>query len=155
MHEKLLTLVMALSLHAGALAQSPLPLDDAELAQVSGGDGVGIAVHLVMNDPSIPGMIQNRRTWGFRDQNGDSTYLVFQNLHGKIDMFALGIDIEKKPDGGDYVALTMPTHLRFTNFGLDSISAQIDPAGPVTGSIGGFNIDGNLSMQGQMRFWAH
>ncbi|GAB3549532.1 hypothetical protein GCM10027343_31470 [Noviherbaspirillum agri] len=155
MLRKLLAVMIALCLHVEASAQAPLPLDDAELAQVTGGDGVGIAVHLVLNDPSIPGMTPNRRTWGFKDGNGDSTYLVFQNMHGKIDMFALGIDIEKKPDGGDYVALTLPTHLRFTDFGVDSISAQIDPAAPVSGSIGSFNIDGNLSMQGQMRFWAH
>jgi hypothetical protein len=155
MHRVLLAAIGAFCISGEALAQSPSPMDDAELAQVSGGDGVGIAVHLVLNDPSIPGMTENRRIWGFKDGNGESTYLVFQNTHGKIDLFALGIDIEKKPDGGDYVALSYPTHLRFTNFGVDSISAQTDPAGPVTGSIGGFNINGNLSMQGQMRFWAH
>lgn len=155
MHRILLAAISALCISADVLAQTPLPMDDTELEQVSGGDGIGIAVHFVLNDPSIPGMTENRRTWGFKDTNGDSTYLVFQNMHGKIDMFALGIDVEKKPDGGDYVALTYPTHLRFTNFGIDSISAQTDPTAPVTGSIGGFNINGNLSMQGQMRFWAH
>lgn len=155
MHRILLAAIGALCISAEVLAQSPLPLDDTELEQVSGGDGIGIAVHLVLNDPSIPGMTENRRTWGFKDENGESSYLVFHNMRGKIDMFALGIDVEKKPDGSDYVALTYPTHLRFTNFGIESISAQTDPSAPVTGSIGGFNINGNLSMQGQMRFWAH
>lgn len=155
MCRRLLTAIAGLCLSTGAWAQAPLPLDDAELSQVSGGDGVSFAMHLSLNDPSMPGMTPNRMTWGFKDANGQSTYLVYQNLHGTIDMFGLGLDIEQKPDGSDYVALTLPTHLRFTNFGLESLSAQTDPTGPVSGSIGGYNINGTLSMQGQLRFWAH
>lgn len=155
MRYALIGLLAGLCICTGSYAQAPQPLDDAELGQVSGGDGVGIAVHLAINDPAVPGMTENRLTWGFTDENGQSTYLVFQNLHGTIDIVGLGLDIEKKPDGSDYVAVTLPSHVRFTNFGLDSLSAQTDPAGPVTGSIGGFNVNGTLSMQGQLRVWAH
>lgn len=144
-----------LCLSASVMAQGPLPLDDDELGQVSGGDGISIAMHYALNDPSIPGVTQNRRSWGFKDENGQSTYLVYQNMHGTIDMFALKLDVEKTPDSADYLAITLPPHLKFTNFGFDSLSAQTDPLGPVTDSIGGFNVNGTLSMQGQLRLWAH
>lgn len=151
----LFTALSCICFSSAALAQAPRPLDDAELGQISGGDGVGFAVHFALNDPTLPGAIKNRMTWGFNDEGGQTTYLVVDNLHGTIDMVGLAINIEKNPEGGDYVAVKLPPHLRFTNFGFDSMSAQTDAIGPVTDSVGGFSINGTLSMQGQFRMWAH
>lgn len=151
----LLTIFAALSLSTAALAQGPRPLDDDELGRVSGSDGVNIAMHLALNDPTLPDATKNRLTWGFKD--GDqTTYMVVDNISGTIDMYALGVSVENKPDGsGSYVAVTLPMHMKFTNFGFESLSAETDPLGPITGNLGGININGSLSMQGQLRIWPH
>ena len=148
MIKTLLAAVGALCLHAAALAQPLQALDDAELAQVRGGDGISIAMHFAPNIGSL--------TWGMRDAAGDTSYVVMKNLSGTIDMFALTLDVLKKPDGsGDYVALGLPVYMKYTNYGFESLSVQTDPQAPVTGNLGSFNVNGTLSMQGQVRFWAH
>jgi len=66
-------------------------------------------------------------------------------------MFALTLDVLKKPDGsGDYVALGLPVYMKYTNYGFESLSVQTDPQAPATGNLGSFNINGTLSMQGQV-----
>jgi len=152
MRKTLIALLSSWCVLGSALAQQAL--DDHELAQVSGGDGVGIAVHLSLNDPALPGASENTLAMGF-NVDGQNTYIVIRDLHGSIDAFGLGLHIEKKPDGTDYVAIGLPRHVRFNNFGFDSLSAQSDPSAPVTESLGRININGNLSMQGQLRLWAH
>ena len=148
MVKTLLVAVVGLCLHGAALAQQLRALDDAELAQVRGGDGVSIAMHFVPNIGSL--------TWGMKDAAGQTSYVVIKYLGGAIDMFALTLDVLKKPDGsGDYVALGLPTYMKYTNYGFESLSVQADPQAPITGNLGSFNVNGTLSMQGQVRFWAH
>lgn len=153
--KKLLATLAALAglcLHAGAAAE---PLDDAELAEISGSDGVNFAMHFALNDPSLPGASSDSRIAIGFNEDGKTTYLVIHNPSGIIDMMAMGLSVEKKPDGSDYVAISLPGHLRYTNWGFESLSAQTDPLAPVTESLGRFNVNGTLSMQGQLRFWAH
>ena len=148
MLKTLLAALVALGLHAAALAQPLQVLDDAELAQVRGGDGVSIAMHFAPNIGSL--------TWGMKDAAGQTSYVVIKNMSGAIDMFALTLDVLKKPDGsGDYVALGLPVYMKYTNYGFESLSVQTDPQASTTGNLGSFNINGTLSMQGQIRFWAH
>lgn len=138
-----------------AMAQPLTVLDDAELSHVSGGDGVTFGVHLSLNDPSLPGAASDSRiTMGFNVE-GRNTYIVIRNPRGTIDMFGLKLDVEKKPDGSDYLAIGLPPHVKYTNFGYESLSVQSDPAGPVTESLGRINMNGTVSMQGQLRMWAH
>lgn len=154
-------LVLALLLCCGAAAaqtaQTVRALDDEELSQVSGRDGVAIAMHLALNVPSATsgaGTTANRLSFG-TTVDGKTNYIVVQNLHGTIDMLALDLSVQKKPDGTDYVEIGLPGYLKFGNFGFDSLSAQSDPQAPVTDSLGRVNINGTLSMQGQLRMWAH
>lgn len=138
-----------------AMAQPPVALDDAALAEVAGGDGVSIAVHLSLNDPTLPNAVTDSRVaMGFH-VDGRNTYLVIRNPRGVIDMFGLKLDVEKKPDGSDYLAIGLPAVTKYTNWGFDSFSAQSDPAGPVTESLGRLNMHGTVNMQGQLRMWAH
>jgi hypothetical protein len=140
---------------AGASAEPLRPLDDEQLAQVNARDGLAFAIHFVLNNPAQGGSERDSRlSWGFK-VDGQDTYLVVRNLSGVIDMFALAIDVRKKPDGGDYLSVTLPMHLKYTDFGFDSLSVQTDPLGPVTESLGRLNLNGTLSMQGQLRLWAH
>lgn len=152
--QKLLVALLALCI-AVATAYAAAPLNDTQLEQISGGDGISFAMHLALNDPTLSApSIDSRLSLGF-NVNGQNNYLVIKNLHGTVDMFALGLDMQKKPDGTDYLALTLPSYVRYGNFGFDSLSAQVDPSAPVTGSLGSFNLNGTLSMQGQFRMWAH
>jgi len=71
-------------------------------------------------------------------------------------MSTISIDVHARPDGGgDYVALTLPGNVRYTNFGFESMSVQNDPLAPVSNSLGSFSVSGDVHMQGQVRMWAH
>lgn len=132
----------------GTVGAAPMRvLDDEELSEVTGG-GIAIAAHLELN--------VGRLTWGFNSADNVKTYLVFENLGGTIDVFSLAINLKKRTDGGsDYVAISLPSVMRFTKFGIDSLSVQSDPLGPVSGNLGRFEIDGTLSFTGQVLIWPH
>jgi hypothetical protein len=66
------------------------------------------------------------------------------------------LGVQNRSDGGgDYIAIGLPGYVRYTNFGFESLSVQTDPNAPVTGNLGSFNINGNISLQGQVRLWSH
>ncbi|HEX7648479.1 MAG TPA: hypothetical protein VF450_13820 [Noviherbaspirillum sp.] len=149
----LLALVLCTSLLASA--EELQPLADADLSKISGADGVSFAMHLALNDPTLPNPVTDSRiTMGF-NADGHTTYLVIKNLRGTIDMAGTSLNVSKQADGSDYLALTLPSQVKFGNFGFDSMSAQSDPLAPVTDSIGRLNVNGSISMQGQLRAWAH
>lgn len=151
----LIATFLGLGIVASAMAQAPVPLDDAELAGVSGGDGISIAVRVSINDPTLPNPVTDSRiSMGF-NVDGRDTYIVIRNPRGKIDMFGITLDVEKKPDGADYLAVGLPAYVKYTDWGFESFSAQSDPAAPVTESLGRFNMNGTMHMQGQVRMWAH
>ena len=148
-------LAMAFCASVAAFAQTLQPLPDADLSNVSGADGVNFAMHLALNDPTLSNPVTDSRiSMGF-NVDGRTTYLVIKNLRGTIDMAGVSLGVNKQPDGSDYLALTLPSLLKYGNFGFDSLSAQADPLAPVTDSLGRFSVNGNIAMQGQFRFWAH
>lgn len=140
---------------AGAAAQALRPLGDAELAEVRGGDGISFAAHIVLNDPTLVGAVSDSRlSLGFKG-DGQNSYLVIKNLRGTVDMFAVSLGVRKMPDGADYVAIGLPSYVRYSNFGFESLSVQSDPLAPVSSSLGSLNINGGMALQGQFRLWAH
>ncbi|RJG00131.1 hypothetical protein D3871_13980 [Noviherbaspirillum saxi] len=148
-------LLAAMLLSMQVLARPLQALDDGELAGVSGGDGVSFAAHIALNDPTLSGAVTDSRlSTGFQ-VDGKTTYIVIRNLRGTIDVSPMNLSVQKKPDGSDYLALTLPETLRYGNWGYESLSAQADPLAPVTESLGRVNVNGALHFQGQMRFWAH
>lgn len=152
MRKTFLAVVTSLCM-SGALAQQAM--DDSELATVSGGDGINFAMHLSLNDPTLPGAVTDSRlTMGF-NVDGRNTYIVVKNPRGTIDMFGMSLNVEKKPDGSDYVAIGLPQYTKYGDFGFESLSVQTDPMGPVTESLGRFNLNGTVTMQGELRLWAH
>jgi hypothetical protein len=133
----------------------PTPLDDRELAAVRGADGVSFAVRLELNregDHVAPG--DSRLVIG-QQVDGRTTYTVFKNITGVVQMVGLNIAARTAPDGSSYLALTLPATTRFTDVGFESLSVQADPRAPVTESLGRFTLNGELQMQGQLRLWAH
>lgn len=151
---RLLSLILSLLVISGhALAQQPL--DDAALSDVSGADGVNFAMHLSLNDPTLANpSVDSRISMGF-NVDGRTTHIVVRNLRGALDVFGLSLDVEKKPDGTDYLAIGLPAHVKYTDFGFESLSVQTDPAAPVTESLGRLSVNGTINMQGQLRMWAH
>ncbi len=154
MKRSLASVAFSIAVQAGA---QPLhALDDSDLAQVAGQDGVSFAAHIVINDPTLAGAVSDSRlSLGFAGADGSRRYLVLRNVRGVIDMATVGIDVHTRPDGGDYLALTLPGTVRFERFGFASMSVQNDPLAPVTASMGSLDIDGTLNMTGQLRLWAH
>jgi hypothetical protein len=150
-------LFLLLMLAAGAACADPLrALDDSELSQVSGGDGISFAAHVVLNDPTLVGAVSDSRlSLGFKG-DGVNRYIVFKNVRGTVDMFAVSLGVQPRGDGGgDYIAIGLPGYVHYTNLGFESLSVQMDPTAPVTGNLGSININGTVSLQGQVRLWGH
>ena len=153
MRRIILLVLSSLVLTGHALAQQAL--DDDALSDVSGADGVNFAVHLSLNDPTLTNpSADSRISMGF-NVDGRTTHVVVRNLRGAIDVFGLSLDVEKKPDGTDYLAVGLPAHVKYTDFGFESLSVQTDAAAPVTESLGRLTVNGTVNMQGQLRMWAH
>lgn len=148
--------LVSLCFSTAALAQGLRPLNDNELEKVSGRDGIGIAMHLELNQQTAPNnSADSRIAMGF-NVNGNTNYIVIRNPRGMLDVIGLSVSVQKRSDGnGDYVAIGLPGYMNYGNFGIDSLSVQTDPTAPVTNSLGRFNINGTLNMQGQIRMWAH
>jgi hypothetical protein len=146
-------LMLAAGVAQGGTLQA---LDDKELAQVSGQDGISFAAHISLNDPTLVGAVADSRlSLGFNG-DGQNRYIVFKNVRGMVDMFAVTLGVQNRSDGGgDYIAIGLPEYVRYTNFGFESLSVQTDPNAPVTGNLGSLNINGNVSLQGQVRLWSH
>ena len=150
----LLQLAIALSGWSGALHAEPQALAESELAEVTGRDGIGFAVHLEINSAAIYGLdIDSRLTAGFT-VDGLKTYLVALNPGGIVDLFAMSLNLRTRPDGGDYVDLSLPTFIGVKDFGVRALSAQTDPRAPITNSYGQFLLNGHAAMQGHLYLWA-
>ena len=150
-------LVIALVFLCSLTQAGPLrALDDKELSQVSGGDGISFAAHVVLNDPTLVGAVADSRlSLGFNG-GGQNRYIVFRNVRGAVDMFAVSLGVQNRNDGGgDYIAIGLPGYVRYTNFGFESLSVQTDPNAPVSGNLGSLNVNGTVSLQGQVRLWTH
>jgi hypothetical protein len=141
----------------GAAQAEPLrALDDGELAEVTGGDGISFAAHVSINDPTLVGAVTDSRLSLGWEGDGQKRYVVLKNVRGKVDMFAVTLGVQSRGDGGgDYIAIGLPGYVRYTNFGFESLSVQSDPNAAVTGNLGSININGVVSLQGQVRLWTH
>jgi len=155
-----ISLILLLAPAAAALA-GPQPLADSELAAVRGADGINLAIDLQLNQPpsntnntSELTIDKSKLTIG-QAVDGRTTWLVFDNVSGRIQMMSLGISANTGDDGTNYVAIGLPSSVRFTNVGVDSINVQSDASVPVTSSLGKITLNGDLSMQGQLRLWSH
>jgi hypothetical protein len=154
MHKALLPLLFCLASHSAGAAGLK-PLDDEALSEVTARDGVSFAAHIVINDPTLVGAVADSRlSLGFGG-DGAYRYVVIKNLRGVVDIGGVHVNVDKKPDGNDYVAVTLPSYVKFTNLGFESLSVQNDPLAPVSSSMGSVNVNGTANMQGQFRIWAH
>ena len=145
MHAVVLLLVLlCCSLRAVA---APEALNDDELAEVSGQDGVSLFLHLEL-DTSL--------NMGF-NVDGKTTFAVVQGLGGTADLFGLTLDIGQRPDGnGTFIDIGLPAWVGFKDFGFRALGAQTDPHVPVTPatSYGQLLINGTANLTGHVYVWA-
>ncbi|MFT3858046.1 MAG: hypothetical protein QM742_11310 [Aquabacterium sp.] len=145
--------VASLSAPTPARAEPQL-LQDEEMADVAGRDGVGFAVHLEMNSDLLQGIdVGSRLTAGF-DVHGIKTYLVAHNIGGIVDLFAMTLNVRRRADGSDYLDLGLPFFVGVGQFGYRALGAQTDPTAPIANSYGQLLLDGHASMRGHLYLWA-
>jgi hypothetical protein len=145
---------LAMLVLCGAAVAGPKPLPDSELAQVRGADGISFAVDLNLNRQPDNSLGDSRLIIG-QKVDERMTYIVVRNIGGRIQMLGLNISPQTAADGTNYVALTLPGYTRFTDTGFDSISVQADPHAAVSGNLGKISLNGEMTMQGQLRLWSH
>jgi len=141
-------------LACGSAIAAPTALPDSELAQVRGADGISFAVDLNLNRQPDNTTGDSRLSIG-QKVDERMTYIVVRNIGGRIQMLGLNISAQTAADGTNYVALTLPAYTRFTDTGFDSISVQADPHAAVSGNLGRVSLNGEMTMQGQLRLWSH
>ena len=144
-------LVLSASVAHGAEA-----LTDAQLSEVEGRDGIGMAVHLELNSALLMGAdMDSRILMGFKSA-GVSTYAVIQNFGGVMDMMGMSLSAKARPDGGgDYLDFSLPVFVGFKDFGFRAMAAQTDPTAPITASYGQILLNGTAQVQGHVLLWAH
>lgn len=139
-----------------ACAQAgPVPLEDSDLAQVRGADGISFAMRLELNQPGADGVALDSRLYVAHEVQGKTTYTVFKNVSGVVQMVGLSLSAKTSAGGQEYMAIGLPALTRFTDLGFESLSMQADPQAPVTNSLGRFSLDGEMRMTGQLRLWSH
>jgi hypothetical protein len=141
---------------AGAAMAAPVALSDDELSDVSGRDGVALAVHLELNSTLLSGSpTDSRITAGFV-VDGTKTYAVVQNLAGVMDMVAVTLNVRSRSDGGDYVDIGLPGFVGFKQFGFRALAAQTDPTATIApgASYGQLLLNGTGAMTGHVFLWA-
>jgi hypothetical protein len=145
-------LLSSLGMHAAHAATQSL--DEDELAQVHGGDGVGFAVHLELNSALLDGAtMDSRLTAGF-NVDGLTTYAIALNVGGIIDMYALTLDLRTRADGSDYLDLGLPTFVGIKQFGIRALGVQTSPTAAISNNYGQFMLNGNFGMTGHIYMWA-
>lgn len=148
-------LLMAYLACALSMARAePQPLDDSSMADVSGQDGIGFAVHLEMNSAAISAQELTSRLMAGFHVNGQTTYAIAWNVGGIIDMFAMTMNLRSRPDGSDYMDIGLPFFIGVSQFGFRAFSVQTDPTAAISRNYGQLLLNGHAAMQGHLYLWA-
>lgn len=132
----------------------PQPLDDSSMADVSGQDGIGFAVHLEMNSAAISAQALTSRLMAGFHVDGQTTYAIAWNVGGIIDMFAMTMNLRSRPDGSDYMDIGLPFFVGVSQFGFRAFSVQTDPNAAISRNYGQLLLNGHAAMQGHLYLWA-
>lgn len=140
--------VVASSLSAGAMA-APKAMDNSELAEVVGGDGVSIIADINVNASQVSHSF---------NVDGVTTYAVMQDVGGGMFVGGITVDVRNKPDasGDTYIDIGLPGFVAFKKFGFRASGVQTDPQAAILPSqnLGGVQLNGNGAMTGHFLMWA-
>lgn len=149
-------LALCSMMFVAAVAQAnPVPLEEQEMADVSGQDGIGFAMHLEMNSAVLSGAdLNSRLTAGF-EVDGLTTYAIALNVGGIIDMYAMTLNLRERPDGGgDYLDLSLPFFVGVDHFGFRALAAQTSATASIQNSYGQLLLNGYMNVRGHLYMWA-
>lgn len=140
--------VLGSCLAAQALAL-PQALDNDELSEVSGGEGVSIIADINVN--------ASRVAHSFKDR-GVTTHAVMDDVGGGMLVGGLTIDIRNKPDasGDTYIDIGMPGFVAFKKFGFSASAVQTNAQAAIAPNqnLGGVQLNGTGAMTGHFLMWA-
>lgn len=132
-----------------AAMAEPQALDNSELADVVGGDGISIIADINVNASQVSHSF---------NVDGVTTYAVMQDVGGGLLVGGLTVDVRHKPDGsGDsYIDVGLPGFVAFNKLGFRASGVQTDPQAAILPSqnLGGVQLNGNGAMTGHFLMWA-
>ncbi len=132
----------------GAMA-APQAMDNSELADVVGGDGVSIIADINLNI--------SRVSRSFND-GGAPTYAVLDEVGGGMFLGGVTVDVRDMPGatGETYIDIGMPGAVIFSKFGFKSSAVQTDQQAPIAPNqnLGGVHLNGIGAMTGHFLMWA-
>lgn len=140
-----------------ALAE-PVPLDNQDLSEVVGREGISLYLHLAVNtsDTARP-FVGARFTRSF-NVNGTTTYASAQGLRGTLDLVGIAVDVSARRDllGGSYAEIGLPGLVAANQFGFRAFGVQTDPQATVQPdqSLGGLILHGVGTQTGRFLVWA-
>jgi hypothetical protein len=137
---------------AGGVHADTVPLSDDEMSGVAG-KGVALFVDLELNAGLLTGQNMDSRVSAGFTVDGTTTYAIWQNFGGILDLFAITLDPRVTATGLNYLAIGMPNYFAAKDFGVRAIAVQTDPAAPVTSSLGSILLNGSANMTGQLNVW--
>ena len=140
--------VVALGWSVSAFAE-PKPLDNSELADVVGGDGISIMVDLSLNASQVS------RSFNV---DGVTTHAVLNDVGGNMLALGITVDVQNRPDvaGSTYIDIGLPSVISFNKFGFRTSGVQTDlqTALPANQNLGGVQLNGTGAMTGHFLMWA-
>lgn len=127
----------------------PKALDNSELADVVGGDGISIILDLQVHADQVS------RSFNV---DGVTTHATLNDVGGSMLALGITVDVQQRPDvaGATYIDIGMPGVIAFKNFGFRSSGVQTDlqTALPANQNLGGVQLNGMGAMTGHFLMWA-
>lgn len=133
----------------GAALAEPKAMDNSELSDVVGGDGVSIIADLNINASQVSHSF---------NVDGVTTYAVMKDVGGGMFVGGVTVDVRNKPDasGDTYIDIGLPGFVAFKKFGFAASGVQTDPQAAILPSqnLGGVQLNGTGAMTGHFLMWA-
>lgn len=140
--------VMAGCMGSAAMA-APQAMDNDEMSEVVGGDGVSIIADLNINISRVA------RSFNV---DGTTTHAVLDDVGGGLFVGGITVDVRNQPNasGETYIDIGLPGFLAFNKLGFKASAVQTDPQAAIlpNQNLGGVQLHGNGAMTGHFLMWA-
>ena len=144
---------VAVSVVAGCMGSvvmaAPQAMDNEEMSEVVGGEGVSIIADLNINISRVS------RSFNV---DGTTTHVVMDDVGGSLFVGGITVDVRKQPNasGETYVDIGMPGYVSFNKFGFKSSAVQTSQQAVIAPNqnLGGVQLNGTGAMTGHFLMWA-
>ncbi|MDP3655196.1 MAG: hypothetical protein Q8R67_26350 [Rhodoferax sp.] len=137
---------------------APVQLNNEDLAEVVGRDGISLVVHLEVNTSDTSSDTAGARFTRSFTVNGTTTYATAQGLRGALDLVGLTIDVKARGglSDGSYIDIGLPGVIAANQLGFRSFGVQTDAqaAVPAEQNFGGVLLNGSATQTGHFLMWA-